>query len=324
MAAPIVVEVYAPAPRPAELAALIAACSRAATPKECISSDAKSAEPPLGVAIVRREGDRARIELGLRSAPSAEWSTRDLVFQPGDDELERYRAIGFAIGTLVAGQMDPNTPAGTAQPEPDEEAEPLPPPLPAPVSERAPPADTRPDEPPPEPAPEPRTGRSVWMDAGGNVALGLIPGPPRAGGAVRAAVELIPHSFFAVVEGGYAERVGDEPVRVRWFSVAGGVGHPLAPHVRSLGVDLRLLFALERVAVTATEGQLSASDGRWKPGVVAAVDGYWNVTAPVGILLGAATFIDPKHTVVLSGSQQVGETPALGLSGFIGVRVRVR
>jgi hypothetical protein len=40
--------------------------------------------------------------------------------------------------------------------------------------------------------------------------------------------------------------------------------------------------------------------------------------------IGAATFIDPKHTVVLSGSQQVGETPALGLSGFIGVRVRVR
>lgn len=323
MAAPIVVEVYAPAPRPAELAALIAACSRAATPKECISSDTKSAEAPLGVAIVRREGDRARIELGLRSAPSAEWSTRDLVFQPGDDELERYRAIGFAIGTLVAGQTEPPPSARAAEPEPDGDPEPLPPPLAAPVAERGPPSETPSDEPPPEPPPPGRTHRRVWVDAGGNVGLGLIPGPPRAGGTLRAGAELLEQSFFAVLEGSYAERLGDSPLGVRWFSVAGGLGHPLAPRLRSLGVDVRLLVALERMDVTATRGELSASDGRWKPGMVAAVDGYWNVSAPVGILVGAATFVR-QHTVVLSGSEQAGETPALGLSGFVGLRLRVR
>ena len=120
MVAPVVVEVYAPQPSTAELAVLLAACSRAATPHDCISSDNKSPDPPLGVAIVRRDGDHARIELGLRSVVNAEWSTRDLVFQPGDDELERYRAIGFAIGTLVAREIEP--------------------PLPPPVSARKPPA----------------------------------------------------------------------------------------------------------------------------------------------------------------------------------------
>ena len=111
MPAPIVVEVYSPQPGPQELAVLIAACSRAAAPNECISSEARTGDSPLGVAIVRRDGDRARIELGLRSVVNSEWSTRDLVFQPEDDELERYRAIGFAIGTLVARRLEPPAPA---------------------------------------------------------------------------------------------------------------------------------------------------------------------------------------------------------------------
>src|SRR5215207_2215536 len=130
--AAIVVEVYAPQPRPQELAVLISACSRAAAPNECITAEMRPADSPLGVAIVRREGDRARIELGLRGVVSAEWSTRDLVFQPGDDELERYRAIGFAIGTLVAREMEPPEP-----PPPPVKAEPQPEPPPPPA---APPA----------------------------------------------------------------------------------------------------------------------------------------------------------------------------------------
>ncbi|HYQ17585.1 MAG TPA: hypothetical protein VEQ58_17550, partial [Polyangiaceae bacterium] len=175
----IVVEVYAPPPRPAELTALIAACTRAAAPNECVSSDAKSVDAPLGVAIVRRDGERARIELGMRTAPSAAWSTQDLIFQSGDDELERYRAIGFAIGTLVARQAEPEPAPKAAEPAP-----PLPPPLVAPTSEPAP----RVESPKTEPAPTRRGSRSAWLDAGGNVGLGLVPGPPRAGGTLRAAL----------------------------------------------------------------------------------------------------------------------------------------
>jgi hypothetical protein len=313
----IVVEVYAPQPRPQELSALIAACSRAAAPNECVTSDAKSADPPLGVAIVRRDGDRARIELGMRTAPSAEWSTRDLIFQAGDDELERYRAIGFAIGTLVARQAEP-TPAPQAQ-------EPEPPPPAAPA---APPP---PSEPPPrregprsEPTPVRRGYRSAWLDASASVGLGLIPGPPRAGGELRAALELVPRGFFAVVEAGYAERLAADSLRVRWMHASAGFGHPLVPSARDFGADLRLLVSLERLAVTASDGARSAAGARWKPGVTAAIDGYLYVAPPVAILVGASTFIDPERTVVRQAGVEAGETPAVGLVGFVGVRVKVR
>jgi len=312
MLAPVVVEVYAPQPSTQELAVLLAACSRAAAPHDCISSDLKSADAPLGVAIVRRDGDRARIELGLRSVVSAEWSTRDLVFQPGDDELERYRAIGFAIGTLVARQAEPPPPA------PAESApQPAPPPpsvvplTPPPVRER--PVGPAPDQP-----------RAAWIDAAGSVGLGLIPGPPRAGGTMRAALELVPRGAFGVAEGGYTERNGDPNLRVRWLSVALGVGHPLAPNLRSLGVDVRVLFVVERMSLTA-QAMSGVQDAlRWKPGVTAAIDGHWDFSPPVGLVVSAATFIDPERTVIHVAGDEAGETPALGLSGFLGVRLKLR
>lgn len=316
MPAPIVVEVSAPEPRPTELAALIAACTRAATPNECITSDVKSSEPPLGVAIVRREGDRARVELGLRGTTKSEWSTRDLVFQPGDDELERYRAIGFAIGTLVAKQVEPPAPPPPRSDSPA--AAPTPPASPPPSPARASvstPAPAASAPPPP---------RATWLELGGNVGLGLIPGPPRVGAAFRAASELRPRGLFAVVETSYAERVGEPSLRVRWLGMALGVGHPLAPNLRTLGVDVRLTFALERMSLTARDGERSAGDVRWKPGVAAGLDAHWDVLPPLSLLVGASTFIDPSHTVVLVGGEQVGETPALGLSGFLGVRLLLR
>jgi hypothetical protein len=306
--APVVVEIYAPQPSSQELSVLLAACSRAATPHECVDSDAKGTESPLGVAILRRDGDRARIELGLRSMVSAQWSTRDLVFQPGDDELERYRAIGFAVGTLVARESEPPLPAPAAAATPAVSSAP---PAPPKVRERV--AVPVPDRP-----------RAAWLDAAGSVGLGLIPGPPRAGGSLRAAFELVPRGVFGVAEGSYAERGGDPSLRVRWLSAALGVGHPLAPNLRSLGVDVRLLFVVERMSLTAFGSSYADAAARWKPGVTVAIDGHWDMAPPVGLVVSAATFIDPERTVVLVGGEPAGETPALGLSGFIGVRFKLR
>jgi len=304
---------------------LLAACTRAAAPNECISSESKGNEPPLGVAIVHRDGERARIELGLRSSANAEWSTRDLVFQAGDDELERYRAIGFAIGTLVARKTEPATTASPSSAAPASSANASPskgsgfatPPSGATSPKRAEP--TRPIK----PASAARS-RATWVDVMGSVGLGLIPGPPRAGGSLRAASELLPRGFFAVAETGYAERRGDPSLRVRWLSMALGVGHPLAPELRALGVDVRLLAVIERMSLTAVDGGRSGGDSRWKPGVTAAIDGHWDVAPPISLVLSAATFIDPERSVVRVGGEEVGETPALGLSGFIGVRLKLR
>jgi hypothetical protein len=308
--APVVVEIYAPQPRPQELAVLLAACSRAATPHECVSSENKASEPPLGVAIVRRDGDHARIELGLRAVSTAQWTTRDLQFQPGNDELERYRAMGFAIGTLVAREIEPPPP-----PEP-------PPALAAPATAPAPPRPAEVKEPAAAPAPLPR--RATWVDVSGSVGLGLIPGPPRAGGSLRAAFEVIPRGLFGVAETGYAERGMDSLLRVRWLSAALGVGHPLAPNLRSVGIDVRLLVVLERMTLTAERGLAEDGTSRWKPGVSVAIDGHWDFAPPVGVVVSAAAFIDPERTVVHIEGDLVGETPALGLNGFVGLRFKLR
>jgi hypothetical protein len=310
--APIVVEVYAPQPRPQELAVLISACSRAAAPNECITSDMRSGDSPLGVAIVRREGDRARIELGLRGSVNADWSTRDLVFQPGDDELERYRAIGFAIGTLVARQVEPPPPAAAVT-EPPRATQPT----------QAAPA--RAMEPPAARAPESTPPRSTWLDLSGGVGLGLIPGPPRAGGKLRAASEIIPRGLFGTAETGYAERAGDPSLKVRWLSLGLGVGHPLTPpRVRTLGIEARALFVLERLSLTAVEGERSDGAARWKPGFALAVDAHWNLASSLGLLLSVESTVDPERTVVRTQGTQVAETPALGFNGFVGLRVRLR
>jgi hypothetical protein len=312
---PIVVDVYAPQPRPQELSVLIAACSRAAAPNECITSDTKTTDSPLGVAIVRREGDRARIEIGLRNVASAEWTTRDLVFQAGDDELERYRAIGFAIGTLVARQGEPPaTEPATPEAEPPKPAKVPPEPKPAaplpPVTEPVRPTTHHP--------------RATWVDLSGSVGLGLIPGPPRVGGGLRAGTDLVPRGLFAVAAVGYAERIGEPALRARWLNIALGLGHPLSPHLRALGVDLRLMFGLERLSVTAFDDERTAGDTRWKPGIVAGIDGHWNVARPLSLLLSADTFIDPRRTEIRRAGQSAGETPALGLTGFLGLRLRLR
>jgi hypothetical protein len=310
--APIVVEVYSPQPGPQELAVLIAACTRAAAPNECISSEARTADSPLGVAIVRRDGDRARIELGLRSVVSAEWSTSDLVFQAGDDELERYRAIGFAIGTLVARRLEPVMPATPPTEQPAAAAVVSPPP----VSPK-PPVERR-----PAPPAAPRQ-RSTWLDLAGGVGLGLVPGAPRAGGALRAASELLPGGLFGVTESSYSERSGDSSLRVRWFTVALGLGHPLGLRIHKLGVDARLLFVVERISLTAQSGERSDAAVRWKPGLSAALDVHWQLLPPLGLVVSAETHVD-RRSEIRSGGEHVGETPALGLSGFVGLRLKLR
>jgi hypothetical protein len=231
------------------------------------------------------------------------------VFQPGDDELERYRAIGFAIGTLVAREVDP--PAAAALETTTE------PPAAAVSPRQNVPEPRRP------PAAPRRRARATWLDVAGGVGLGLIPGPPRVGGALRAGSEILPRGVFGVVETGYAERVGESALRVRWLHMALGVGHPLAPSLRSLGVEVRLMLALERMAFTAVDGERSAGASRWKPGVTGAIDAHWDVAPPISVVVSAATFIDPEHTAVNVGGELAGETPALGLSGFIGLRLKL-
>jgi hypothetical protein len=162
------------------------------------------------------------------------------------------------------------------------------------------------------------------LDLAGAVGLGLVPGPPRAGAALRAASELSPGGVFGVAETGYSERSGDDALRVRWLTLALGVGHPLGLRLPRLGVDARLLLVVERISFTAAAGDRTDAAARWKPGISAGLDAHWQVAPPLGLVISAATHLDPQRTVIRSGGAHVGETPALGLTGFVGLRLKLR
>lgn len=123
---------------------------------------------------------------------------------------------------------------------------------------------------------------------------------------------------------GYAQRSADNSLRVRWLSVALGVGHPLGLRFQKLGVDARLLVVVERISFTAQDGARSDAAARWKPGLSAALDAHWQVAPPLGLVVSALTHVDPQRTVVNAGGNHVGETPALGLMGFVGLRLKLR
>src|SRR3954471_23618885 len=113
MPAPIVVDVGVTEPQRELASALVEACTQAAASAstECrLVRDAPSG-PYTAIAIVTwGEGDRAHVEVGLRRAPTSEWRTRELTFQAADADIERYRSVGFVIGSLATAARDDAVP----------------------------------------------------------------------------------------------------------------------------------------------------------------------------------------------------------------------
>ena len=84
------------------------------------------------------------------------------------------------------------------------------------------------------------------------------------------------------------------------------------------------MLVLERISFTAVEAQRTDAASRWKPGLAAAIDAHWEVAAPLGVVVSAATLVDPQRTVVRTNGAQAGETPALSIGGFVGLRLKLR
>src|SRR5689334_8330716 len=105
MVAPVVIDLgVADAPRES-VQALVDACTQAARETDCHLVREAPEGPYAAIAIITWEADdRIRIEVGVRRKEGAEWRSRELTFQPGDVDVERYKSVGFVIGTLVTTQ----------------------------------------------------------------------------------------------------------------------------------------------------------------------------------------------------------------------------
>ena len=108
-AALIVIEIAAPKVSEGALAVLVSACSRAARDAECALARNASDEQPAAVAIVTLQSeDKIRVEVGVRQGDHNSWRTKDFAFLAADEPLDRWRAVGFAIGTLAESNPAPD------------------------------------------------------------------------------------------------------------------------------------------------------------------------------------------------------------------------
>lgn len=308
----IVIEVSAPNVSDDALAVLVSSCTRAARAAECALAKNASEASPSAVAIVSLQGeDKMRVEVGVRQGDHDSWRTKDFAFLAVDETLDRWRAVGFAIGTLAETNPEPSPPA-PAPPPPAPAPPPVPPPPPPPPVGR--------------PVSKPVAGPRLFVTAVGVFGPGLDQGPWRIGSGLG--VELAPTRlpFYVMLGGSAATRVARDSrgATARWFDVSAGPGMALVGSLNHSGLQLGAAFLTERFDVTASTISGTASQERWLFGVQGALGGRVEVVPDLFLIadIQAAGLSGSTDVHVLGSS--IGSAPSFRYLGSFGLRVRLR
>jgi hypothetical protein len=309
MPAPIVVDVGTLEPQRDHAQALLDACTQAAASEgtECrLVRDAPN-EPYAAIAIVTWEDDHARVEVGIRREPVSEWRTRELTFQAADAMLERYRSVGFVIGTLSIAVRDEVPPSSSPEPTPP----PSPPPTPVP-------------KPQPQPQPDRRPERAVgrgWVGISGVLGGGLDRGSARYGGELGVGLRLLPH-LSLVLAGGASTRARDElGLRPTWLDAGVGLAVTLGPP-RSFHLDLRALVIAEQFSADVRHAGQAAEMSRTTVGGRFGVDGVVPLVGILDLVVGGEGTARPATRVRVTGKAD-GATRNLELGAIAGLRVEL-
>ncbi len=310
MPGPVVVEVTAASPEVAEISAMIEACGRAVGHTSCVLAR-QAPEPPYeAVAIVTWLGEnRVRVETALRGAEHSDWRSRELVFQPSDQGLERWRAVGFVVGTLASASEGAETPAPAPAPTP------APPPLsqPAPLAPVAAPAQQRPALP----------ARMAWLGIGWFAGDGLDAQLERNGAWGRVGIRpaLMPLIAVASIGYGTSSRPGSA-LGTSFLDGGLGLGVALVDE-EVVAFDLEVEFGGERFSAQADQAFVgSSSRARWV-GVLRLrpeVSLYWSEV--VGTTAFGELSLRGGQTEVMVEGQRVGETSQLGYRFGLGLCIR--
>jgi hypothetical protein len=329
MPAPIVVDVGVQDPQRDLASALLDACTQAATNAgiDCrLVRDAPSG-PYTAIAIVTwEEGDRARVEVGLRREPTSEWRTRELSFQSADAEVERYRSVGFVIGSLATAARDDAVPGTPLKPEPKPEPErtpeptkpePPPPPL-TPPKATAVPVVNEPVEPPPHPSGSTTPRKYGWIGVLGTVGGGLDHGSARWGGRGSVGVRVLPH-LAVLAAGGASLRPRDSRgLAARWID--GGVGAAILLGPKSwLHADLRGELLLQDFSANVQSDAGSDEESRITFGGRVGADGVVPLGDVVDLVLGADMTFMPA-TKIRVGGEGAGSTRNAEVGASAGLR----
>jgi hypothetical protein len=316
MPAPIVIDVGDATPQRELAAALVDACTQAAAPagSDCrLVRDAPN-ETYTAIAIVTwEEGGKARVEVGVRRDPVSEWRTRELTFQAQDAEIERFRSVGFVIGSLATASRDDAVPKTEPEPEPPKPPPPPPPPPPAPPPVPIIAPSAKPTAPPPA-----TVGRG-WIGLGGTLGGGLDRGAPRYGGRLNAGIRIVPH-LAAIVSAGASFRARDDKgLSAQWLDAGAGLSFSLLPPERS-HLELRLeLLAEQFTAGVVDEGE-HASGIRTVVATRAGFDAVLVLIGPLGLVLSGETTLRPATTIYVR-DERAGATRNFELGAAAGLRL---
>jgi hypothetical protein len=309
MVAPVVIDLgVADAPREA-VQVLVDACTQAAAETEChLVRDAPDG-PYAAIAIVTWEaGDRIRIEVGVRRSECAEWRSRELAFQPGDAEIERYKSVGFVIGTLATAQ-DPDGAKPPTAPRPEE-----------PVREEPPPEPLRPapsERLPPRERAAPLQG---WVSVSGVASRALSEGAPRVGGSFRVGVRLVSSLSVMVSAGASSRPRDDRGLLLNWLDTGLGLGLALGEATNSR-LELRADLLVERLSAEARVSSDVDAGGRTQPAARLGLDGVWQLSTPFALVAGVDLLGRPSATRFRVGGEDVGAAGMLELGGTLGARL---
>jgi len=328
MPAPVVIDPGMAEP-PRELAtALVDACSQAATGTECrLVRDAPSG-PYSAIAIVTwEEGDKARVEVGVRRDPISEWRTRELTFQSGDVELERFRTVGFVIGSLATAPHDETAKPTTVLPEAGKPPVVAKPPA-APKSSREPKPASAPSPVPvivaSEPPAQGRTKAELsrgWIGLVGTIGGGLDHGPARYGGRFGAGIRIVPH-LAAIVSAGASVRGRDaQGMTAQWLDAGCGLNVAIFPPA-SHHLELRGEVIVEQFSAEAEKN--NEHDSRLRTAAAARVgaDGVLAVAAPLSLFAGVETTFR-SATIVHVGGVNAGATRYVEFGAVLGARLEL-
>jgi len=329
MPAPIVIDVGIAEP-PRDLAgALVEACTQAAASAgtDCRLVRDAPGGPYAAIAIVTwEEGDRARVEVGVRREPASEWRTRELTFQSADAELERYRSVGFVIGSLATAAHDetaasqtPKEPLPKLAPQPAP-APPLTPPKPAPKRESDAETDTDTDT-DSKSLPLGMVPKRGWVGIVGLVGGALDRGPARYGGQLDVGVRVVSH-LHALVSGGASGRFRDgSGLSAEWLEAGIGlgasIGRPAFAHV-----DAQAQVLAEQFTARVRSSQGDADSSRVTVGARFGAIGVLPLGQVLDVVLGGTLTVGPATIIEVGGKSQ-GATRNAELGTLAGLRLEL-
>jgi hypothetical protein len=258
---------------------LVSACSEGLrTGGQCALAATKSdASPAVAVVAWNEDGHLSvRVEVGVRRGERSEWLTRQMAFRASDAEIERWRAVGLVIATLV-GEV-------VAAPESKPAARPA----------STPTAPTAPPSPPPAPqsvaavpssfSPRPQS----WsLDLGFDLARGASNTLGARGGSLRASRRLGSSVWFLTSSLRYELEPSAAPqVNLAWgWATVGIDATAVVPSARLL-IDMRLEPAIGWLHASLG-GDAHASQTRLLFGAREGLAATWWLTDSIGLSIGA-------------------------------------